>query len=60
MVSIMEVSLEELSPALRLNSRGCLQTSVSFALKWEGIRMVGFLRLFSQPVRTLVEGDFPI
>lgn len=42
MVSIPEVSLEELSPALRLNSRGSLQTSVSFALKWEGIGMVGF------------------
>lgn len=42
MVSITEVSLEEVSPALRLNSRGSLQTSVSFPLKWEGIRMVGF------------------
>lgn len=42
MVSITEVSLEEVSPALRLNSRGSLQTSVSFPLKWEGMKMVGF------------------
>lgn len=40
MVSITEVSLEEVSPALRLNSRGSLQTSVSFPLKWEGIRIL--------------------